>query len=99
MIIGQELRQEGNRIILTNHVDVSALRRQCHEEKQRIGRGFTADKTMRKFGSVTVSFIQADPLLREGFEAEMAGDSQWADRCYRLFFTLNPEFRCSEGGI
>lgn len=99
MIIGQELRQEGNKIILVNHIDDTALRQQCHEERKLIGKGFTPDKAMRKFGSVTPSLLQADPLLREGFEAELNGDDQWADRCYRLFFRLNPDFRCSEGGI
>lgn len=99
MIIGQELLQEGNKITLINHVDDTELRRQCHEEKKLIGKGFTLDKTMRKFGSVTPSLLQADPILREGFQAEMAGDDEWADRCYRLFFRLNPGYRCSEGGI
>ncbi len=99
MIIGQELQQEGNKIILVNHIDDTELRRQCYEEKKAIGKGFTPNKTQRKFGSVTPSLLQADPLLREGFQAEMAGDDKWADRCYRLFFRLNPGYRCSEGGI
>ena len=99
MIIGQELRQEGNKIILTNHIDDTLLRQLCYEEKKVVGKGFTPDKTMRKFGSVTPALLQTDPLLKEGLQAEMVGDSAWADRCYRLFFRLNPEYRCSEGGI
>ncbi|WP_144349814.1 hypothetical protein [Sporomusa termitida] len=99
MIIGQDIQQEGNKIILTNHIDDTLLRQQNYEEKKLVGRGFTPDKKLRKFGSVTPALIQADPLLREGLQAELNGDASWADRCYRLFFRLNPEYRCSEGGI
>lgn len=99
LIVGQELMRDGDKVILTNHLNFDELMRHNYEEKKIIGKGFTEKKKMRKFGCATPSLIQSDPLLREGLMAEMQGDDLHADRCYRLFFRLNPQFRCSEGSI
>lgn len=93
-------------IKLTNRVDPSALLAQIYEERQEKAKaggldakGFSPDRNFREIGWVTPSLMVAHPLLREGLQAEMAGNTDYANRCYKLFFNMNPTFRTSLGQI
>lgn len=93
-------------ILMHNTVDPSALLQQIHEQKQerakeggRSAKGFSDDGFSRHIGSLTPSIMLAHPLTKEALRAEMAGDKDYSDRCYKLFFNLHPEFRTSLGHI
>ena len=93
-------------IKLTNRVDPSALLAQIYEQRQETAKaggldakGFSPDRNFREIGCVTPSLMMAHPLLREGLNAELSGNTDYANRCYKLFFNTNPEFRTSLGQI
>lgn len=93
-------------IVLKNRVDPSALLAQIYELRQERAReggldakGFSSDRSMRHVGRLTPSIMVSHPLLREAMKAEMAGNQDYADRCYKLFFNTNPRFRTSLGQI
>jgi hypothetical protein len=93
-------------IILRNTVDPSALLEKIYQYKQEkakegamAAKGFNPERTTRFVGAVTPSIMIAHPLLREGWQAEMAGDQDYADRCFKLFFNTNPQYRTSLGQI
>ena len=93
-------------IVLRNTVDPSALLAQIHEIRQERAKeggkaalGFSADGFSRHVGQITPSIMLSHPLTREALRAEMAGDQDYADRLYKLFFNTNPLFRTSLGQI
>ena len=93
-------------IVLKNTVDPSALLAQIHEERQErakeggmAAKGFSPDRSVRHVGRVTLSLMMAHPLLREALQAETAGNQEYADRLYKLFFNMNPGYRTSLGQI
>jgi hypothetical protein len=100
-----EISPEGI-ITMTNWVDPSALLAQLYEERQenaKLGgldaKGFTPDRQLREIGGVTPSIMVAHPLLREGMQAGMSGNTEYASRCYKLFFNTNPLYRTSLGQV
>lgn len=93
-------------ILLRNTVDPSALLAQIHEIRQerskeggKESKGFSADGFSRHVGAITPSIMIAHPLTREALNAEMAGDKDYSDRLYKLFFNMHPEYRTSLGHI
>lgn len=93
-------------ILLKNTVDPSALLAQIHEIRQerskgcdKESKGFSDDGFSRHVGAITPSIMVAHPLTREALQAEMAGDKDYSDRLYKLFFNMNPEYRTSLGHI
>ena len=93
-------------ILMHNTVDPSALLAQIYEQRQerakeggRAAKGFSDDGFSRHIGALTPSIMLAHPLTKEALRAEMAGDKDYSDRCYKLFFNLHPEFRTSLGHI
>lgn len=107
MIVDRKIEVSPDGVIkLTNRVDPSALLARIYEERQEnakqgglSAKGFSPDKNFREIGWVTPSMMVAHPLLKEGLQAEMAGNADYANRCYKLFFNMNPNFRTSLGQI
>jgi hypothetical protein len=100
MLIGQELKQNGETLVLTNHFHFNDCLRQNYEEKKDSGKGFIGRKKSRRIiGYVPAAMMKCNYLLKEGMEAELRGEDVHADKCYREFFRRNPEFRASRGGI
>ena len=93
-------------ITLTNTVDPSALLAQAYEQRQERAKaggldakGFSPDRNFREVGLVSPSLMVAHPLLREGLQADLAGNDEYASRCYKLFFNMNPGYRTSLGQV
>lgn len=107
MIVDRKIEVTPDGVIkLTNRVDPSALLAIIHEQRQETAKqgglaakGFSQDKNFREIGWVTPSMMVAHPLLKEGLQAEMDGNTDYANRCYKLFFNTNPDFRTSLGQI
>ena len=107
MIVDRKITVSHDGIItLTNTVDPSALLAQIHEIRQenakeggKAAKGFSDDGFSRHVGRLTPSVMVAHPLTREALRAEMAGDQDYADRLYKLFFNTNPDYRTSLGQI
>ena len=107
MITDQRLQfKPDGTIILTNHVDPSALLDKIKAKRQEVAKlggsaakGFSADKFKRHVGAVSTTLLLTQPLLKYGWQAELAGDQDTADRAYKLFFNMFPEYRTSLGSI
>ena len=86
------VEQEKERLILHVSADLTAYIRANAQEKLRIGKGWTRQRTMRKVGSIPLRVLLA---LSEEERLAIMSD----DRAMREFLKKNPQFRTSEGQI
>lgn len=104
MIVGQELKVAGDRVVLRSVTDDGAVARAAAERRRELAlagnaRGLSAEGTLQHVAMIPEEVYHFDPLCREYHRLRTAGNTTEAKRVLRLFLGMNPQYRCSEARL
>lgn len=88
----QQLSVKNDVITLEGKINIDTELQGIKDERDINRRGFTAERSMKKLGSIPAVAFRNDPLLQEALLAQQAGDKQTFSRCVRLWLKMNPEW-------
>lgn len=90
MILQQKLRQEGDKLILTNKIDCKAALDLVSDANKSGGQ---RGKTMRCIGHIPPEYWMFDPWLLQAKKAMQAGDKYEYMKMINKFFSIHPAFK------
>ena len=101
MLVRQELKVDGDKVLLRNVADDAGAAKAAHERRRELAlagnaRGVSAGGTLQHVAMIPEEVYHFDPLCREYQRLRAAKNPEEARRVLRLFLGLNPQFRCSE---
>lgn len=93
MILAQDLRQEGDKTILRNTIDVTPAIEKAMEYTETQARG----KNLVPLGFIPPEMWNFDPWLMEAKRAQGAGDMHEYQKYVLKFFRLHPKYAVWRG--